>query len=383
MKELKLKKYLFLLLLVNSTFINCSFQISLFNQINKKNKGKNLTISPLSLFQAISLVTNGANGDTQNELLKLLDDKGMEEINEINFKILSELKEITTLEMGNAIMTKLSPLYKFLKFVTDKYNAEIQPLKNVNQINKWCDNKTHGKIKEIIDKLDSNIFMIILKAVYFKGIWLKKFSDKLTSKKLFYNYNLETNGKEVDTMKISSYYYYFQDANLQAIQFDYEKDSMSALIILPKKELDINELINIFNDDNEYLYTIINNSKNCKVNVQMPKFEITFKENLKQILKEMGVTLAFDKNADFTNIRSQNDLLIDEIIHKTYLKVDEGGTEAAAVTAINMGFKMSILPRQEITYNMIINRPFLFIIRNKNFPKNYDIIFISKIEEIN
>ena len=383
MKELNLKKYLFLLLLVNSSFINCSFQISLFNQLNKRNKGKNLTISPLSLFQAISLVTNGANGDTQTELLKLLDDKGMEEINEINFKILSKLKEITTLEMGNAIMTKLSPLYKFSKFVTDKYNAEIQPLKNVNQVNKWCDNKTHGKIKEIIDKLDGNIFMIILNVVYFKGIWLKKFSDKLTSKQLFYNYNLESYKKEVDTMEISSYYFYFQDANLQAIQFDYEKNSMSALIILPKKELDINEFINIFNDDNDYLYTIINNSKNCKVNVQMPKFEITFKENLKQILKEMGVNLAFDKNADFTNIRSQNDLLIDEIIHKTYLKVDEGGTEAAAVTAIKMGLKMSMAPREEITYYMIINRPFLFIIRNKNFPKNNDIIFISKIEEIN
>ena len=383
MKELNLKKYLFLLLLVNSSFINCSFQISLFNQLNKRNKGKNLTISPLSLFQAISLVTNGANGDTQTELLKLLDDKGMEEINEINFKILSKLKEITTLEMGNAIMTKLSPLYKFSKFVADKYNAEIQPLKNVNQVNKWCDNKTHGKIKEIIDKLDGNIFMIILNVVYFKGIWLKKFSDKLTSKQLFYNYNLESYKKEVDTMEISSYYFYFQDANLQAIQFDYEKDSMSALIILPKKELDINEFINIFNDDNDYLYTIINNSKNCKVNVQMPKFEITFKENLKQILKEMGVNLAFDKNADFTNIRSQNDLLIDEIIHKTYLKVDEGGTEAAAVTAIKMGLKMSMAPIEEITYNMIINRPFLFIIRNKNFPKNNDIIFISKIEEIN
>ena len=383
MKELNLKKYLFFLLLVNSSFINCNFQISLFNQLNNKNKGKNLTISPLSLFQAISLVTNGANGDTQTELLKLLDDKGMEEINEINFKILSELKEITTLEMGNAIMTKLSPLYKFSKFVTDKYNAEIQPLKNVNQVNKWCDNKTHGKIKEIIDKLDGNIFMIILNVVYFKGIWLKKFSDKLTSKQLFYNYNLESYKKEVDTMEISSYYFYFQDANLQAIQFNYEKDSMSALIILPKKELDINEFINIFNDDNDYLYTIINNSKNCKVNVQMPKFEITFKENLKQILKEMGVNLAFDKNADFTNIRSQNDLLIDEIIHKTYLKVDEGGTEAAAVTAIKMGLKMSMAPREEITYYMIINRPFLFIIRNKNFPKNNDIIFISKIEEIN
>ena len=138
---------------------------------------------------------------------------------------------------------------------------------------------------------------------------VKKFSDKLTSKQLFYNHNIESNGKEVDTMPISSYYFYFQDANLQAIQFDYEKDSMSALIILPKKELDINEFINMFNYDNKYLYTIINNSKNCKVNVQMSKFEITFKENLKQISKEMGVNLAFNKNADFTNIKSQNDLL--------------------------------------------------------------------------
>ena len=71
--------------------------------------------------------------------------------------------------------------------------------------------------------------------------------------------------------------------------------------------------------------------------------------------------------------------MVDEIIHKTYLKVDEGGTEAAAVTAIKMDLKMSMAPREEITYNMIINRPFLFIIRNKNFPKNNDIVFISKI----
>ena len=81
--------------------------------------------------------------------------------------------------------------------------------------------------------MDGNIFMIILNVVYFKGIWLKKFFDKLTSKQLFYNFNIESNGKEVDTMQNSSYYFYFQDSNLQAIQFDYEKDSMSALIILP------------------------------------------------------------------------------------------------------------------------------------------------------
>ena len=157
---------------------------------------------------------------------------------------------------------------------------------------------------------------------------------------------------------------------------------MSALIILPNKRIDINEFISILNNDNEYLYTIINNLKYCKVNVEIPKFEITYKKSLKEVLKEMGVNLAFKTNADFSNIRTQNDLLIDDIIHKTYLKVNEEGTEAAAVTAIIM-IKNSLAPRQEKIYDMIINRPFLFIIRNRNFPKNYDIIFISKIEELN
>ena len=370
----------YFLLLINNVVINCSFQISLFNEINKKNKGKNINISPLSIFQAISLVTNGANGDTQNELLKLLDDKGMEEINEINIKILSELKEIKSLEIGNAIMTKLSPLYKFIKIVKENYLCEIQPLKNVKQINKWCEDKTHGKIKEIIDKLDDNVFMIILNAVYFKGEWIYQFSKDLTTKKIFYNYNKEE--KEVDTMSITKHYSYFEDSNLQSIELPFKKDSMSALIILPKKNIDINEFINILNNDNEYLYTIINNLKRSKVNLEIPKFEINYKESLKEIIKEMGVNLAFNSKADFSNIRTQNDLMIDEIIHKTYIKVNEEGTEAAAVTAVIM-LSMAMAPQFEITYNMSVNRPFLFIIRNERFPKNYDIIFISKVEEIN
>ena len=90
----------------------------------------------------------------------------------------------------------------------------------------------------------------------------------------------------------------------------------------------------------------------------------------------MGVNLAFNSKADFSNIRTQNDLMIDEIIHKTYIKVYEEGTEAAAVTAVVM-LNMAMAPQFEMTYNMIVNRPFLFIIRNKRFPKNYDIIFIS------
>ena len=382
MLEYKCKGFLVLLMIINITFVNCYFQISLFNQLNQKNKGKNLAISPLSIFQALSLVTNGANGETQNELLKLLDNKGMEEINEINIKIISKIKDMSSLEIANAIMTRVSPLPSFIKIAKEIYSSEIQSLKNVQQVNKWCDNKTHGKIKKIIDELSDNIFMIILNAVYFKGLWINQFNKELTSKKIFYNYNSESDGKQIDTMKITKHFSYFQDSNLQAIKLPFRKDFMSALIILPNKNININEFINILNDDNEYFYSIIDNLKYSKVNLELPKFEITYKESLKEILKNMGVNLAFNIKADFSKIRSQNDLMIDEVIHKTYLKVNEEGTEAAAVTMIEM-VNMAMIPQFEITYNMIINRPFLFIIKNEDLPKNYDILFISKVEELN
>ena len=376
----KIIYFILLLIIINNSLIKCSFQIELFKKINQKNK--NLILSPLSIFLALSLVTNGADGETQKQLLNVLDNLGMEEVNELNLKILTQMKEMSSVEIANAIMTKLSPLSKFSKIVKDKYFSEILPLKSAKQVNDWCDKKTHGKIKEIIDKLEDNIFMIILNAIYFKDEWTKQFKKGLTSKKIFYNFNSEKDRKSVDMMTITTHYRYFQDSNLQAISLPYKKDSMSALVILPKKSLNINEFIDILSEDSEYLYTIINNLKYSKVNLQIPKFEITYQNSLKEVLKSMGVNLAFEPKADFSKIRSQNDLMIDEIIHKTYLKVNEEGTEAAAVTMVEM-MLTSMAPMPELIYYMNIDRPFLFILRNEQLPKNHDIIFISKIEEIN
>ena len=155
------------------------------------------------------------------------------------------------------------------------------------------------------------------------------------------------------------------------------------MIILPNEKLNINEFIEILDKDNSYFYSIINNLKNHKVNLRLPKFEINYEKKLKEVLKTMGVNLPFEKNADFSKIRIQNDIYINEIIHKTYLKVNEQGTEAAAVTAIEMVFNSAANPRLEKIYNMHVNRPFIFILRNDRLPKNYDIIFISKIEKLN
>ena len=119
-----------------------------------------------------------------------------------------------------------------------------------------------------------------------------------------------------------------------------------------------------------------------KVNLKLPKFELEYSKSLKEILQDMGVKLPFEEIADFSKIRTQNDIYIDDIIHKTYLKVNEQGTEAAAITAVIM-VNGAFMPREEKIYNMNVNRPFIFILRNSRFPKNYDIVFISKIEEIN
>ena len=157
---------------------------------------------------------------------------------------------------------------------------------------------------------------------------------------------------------------------------------MSAFIILPNENININDFIDILDKDNEYIYTIIDNFKHSKVNIEIPKFEIEYKESLKEVLKNMGVNLAFNTNADFSNIRIQNDLLVNDVIHKAYLKINEEGTEAAAATIVEM-VRFGINIKEEKFYNMKINRPFLFIIRNNRLPKNNDILFISKIEEIN
>ena len=371
---------LFLLILSHSE-ISCSFQISLFNKINSKYKENNLIISPLSIYQAISLVTNGANGSTQKELLKLLDEKEMEEINLINTKILSNIKENSSLEIANAIMCKVSPLNTFNQVAKEIFNSEILPLKNVNQVNKWCEKKTHGKITKILDQLDPMTYMIVLNAVYFKGKWVHQFEKELTKKEIFYNFN--KNEKKIDMMQITKNFNYFEDSNLQAIELIFQKETINALILLPNKDLNINEFIEILDKDNDYIYSIINNMKSNKVNLKLPKIELNYSKALKEVLRTMGVNLPFEKNADFSKIRAQNDINIDEIIHKTYLKVNEQGTEASAVTAVIMTFKSMFRPEPEKIYYMNVNRPFLFILRNDRLPKNYDIVFISKIEEIN
>ena len=370
------------ILIIISSFlisINCSFQSILFNRMNKDKIGENLIISPLSIYQALSLAANGANGETLSEMLDLLQSDSLEELNDRNIQIVSIFNKFSTIDIANAVMTKFTPLETFAE-IAKQYLAPIEPLISVEQVNNWCSNKTHGKIEEIINELNPDTLMIILNAVYFKGEWILKFDEYLTKKLPFYNLGSEE--IVIDTMDQIGHFNYYEDKNVQAIELYFKEDFMSAIIILPSKGTDINKYINTLSLPNNEYNQIIEGLQYAKVHIQIPKFELEFDQSLNQILMDLGMYNAFNLvKADFTSLRKEGNLYIDTVLHKTYLKIFEDGCEAAAITAIviNGG---SAMPMEEKIYDMKVNRPFLFLLKNRKLPSEYNLVFMSKVEKL-
>lgn len=363
-------------ILLSLYYTNCSFQTSFFKELNKQYINKNLIISPLSAYQILSLATNGAKEKTLSEMISALGGKSLEELNEINLQILNEAKKFSTVEIANAIMTMFTPEKNFLA-AGQKYGATIQALKSASQVNSWCNAKTHGKISKIVDSLPANIRMMLLNAVYFKGLWSKQFKKSMTMKKSFYNLNDKSKEKKVDRMQITDNFSYYEDKEVQLIKLPYKKDSMSAIVILPNEKKNINDFISELND--EKLQRLIKKMYTHKVRLELPKFELNFSSNLNSVLKTLGMNEAF--NANTANLNGiGKDLYIDKVVQKAYLKVDEEGTQAAAVTVISIRTKS--IQKKPIIFPMIVDRPFLFLLKNDELPINNEMLFMSKIEEL-
>ena len=373
-----MRTFIFICYLLSSLYIsNCSFQTSFFKELNKQFINKNLIISPLSAYQILSLAANGAEMNTLTEMVSALGGKSLEELNEINMQILNEAKKFSTVEIANAIMAKFTPNQKFITS-GQKYGASIEKLKSATQVNGWCNAKTHGKIKKILDELPGDVKMILLNAVYFKGFWSKQFKKSMTIKKPFYNLNDKSKEKKVDRMQMTDDFIYYEDKEVQLIKLPYKKDSMSAIVILPNGKKNINDFISELTD--EKLQNLLKKMHRRKVRLELPKFELEFSSGLNSVLQKLGMKEAFNRyTANFNGIGGN--LYIDKVIQKTYLKVDETGTEAAAVTIIK--FKPKSYSRQrEIIYSMIVNRPFLFLLKNDKLPINNEMLFMSKIEKL-
>ena len=266
-----------------------NFEIKIFKEISKLNIGKNIVISPLSIYHILSLVANGAKDTTLKELLFTLNNKNQQEMNKVNKSIFTTITKYTNeIEFANAIFTKINPENNFIKIVKE-FKAEINILKDTEQINKWCNDNTHGKIPKIIESIKPNDVMILLNAIYFNGLWKYPFDKKDNHESNFMNYNKEP--KKTEFMSLEKKFNFYEDEEIQAISLKYQNESLSALIILPNKELDLNEYIQNF--ENEKFNLIIENSKEKDIQLNLPKFEISYESEMIPFMKNLGVKEAF------------------------------------------------------------------------------------------
>ena len=214
--------------------------------------------------------------------------------------------------------------------------------------------------------------MILINAIYFKGMWQHPFDKKYTHLDTFFGTNKQI--KKIMFMNLREKFYYFEDNFVQAISLKYTKDNLNALIILPKKKGNINNYIRKFTSEKYNM--IIGKLTNIEVKLSLPRFEFDFSAELIENFKTLGMKDAFTTNADFSIMKKEKDINISLILHKTYIKVDDKGTEAAAVTALQM---RGGAPPEPIPV-MKVDHPFLFFIRNNDLLPGNDIIFISKVE---
>jgi serpin B len=360
------------------------FAFDLFKKTLTTSKETNVFISPLSVSIALGMAWNGANGQTRTEMETALKMSGMtvSDINEYYKVMQSTLPSIdptTKLSIANSLWYRTGFPVKtsFLKVNTDYFNAYVKEMDfskawAVDTINNWCSAKTNKMIPSVLTEIPSEIVMYLVNAVYFKGIWRKKF-DKANTKEANFTNELG-NTMKVNMMYQKDTFAYKSDAYAQYLDMPYGNKAFSMTVILPADGKTTSDVLSSLTVDK--WNSIISYMPTSEVEVYLPRF--SNKNNLSLIppLQSMGMNLAFSDNADFTNIADAN-LLISSIKHVTNIEVTEQGTEAAAVTIIGVG--VTSMPIKPPTPVFNVNKPFLYVIREKSTGV---ILFIGKMGKV-
>jgi len=360
------------------------FGLKLFKEISKNQTDSNIFISPLSVTMALGMTFNGAAGETQTAMRNTLEygDLSIDEINQSYaglIDLLTSADSKVKFQIANSIWYRntFSVLADFINVNTKYFDAEVSALdfdqsNAADIINSWVNEKTNGKITEIVPKpISSEMVMYLINAIYFKGSWTYEFSKEHTTDELFY-----LSSGSSTTCKMMSHkcdHPYFSNDQFQAIDLAYGDAGFSMTIFLPAYGSDVNSLIESL--DNNSWNDWLSQLDTAEVSLYMPKFKTTYKLGMKDILSTLGMEIAFAPGqADFSKINADADLYISEVMHKTFVDVNEEGTEAAAVTSVGVG-TTSFGP---VSPTMRIDRPFVFAIRER---QSGTILFIGKIME--
>ncbi|WP_171636742.1 serpin family protein [Paenibacillus plantarum] len=349
------------------------FGMQLHRQLvqSEKNNQENIVISPTSISLALAMSYNGSKGETQASMAKTLGWQGMslDEINGGNETLINLLQHSgngVKVNIANSLWSRKGAAFHsdFMKTLQNFYNTKVAELdfnspKAPDTINDWVNKNTNGKIPQIIDSINPNEVMILMNAVYFNGGWKKEFQLSATKEESF---NLQDGStKQVQMMTQSGSYEYVKEDGFQAIRLPYAEGQMDMLVILPDDSSSLGALHDkLWADPNRWQASF----KSSRGEIKLPRLKIAYSEKLKEPLQAMGMTLPFDEaHADFSGMAPiPPNLFISAITHKTFIEVNEKGTEAAAVTSVQMAGASAPI---DGPFQMTINRPFFFAIEDR------------------
>ena len=358
----------------------------------------NWSVSPYSIRLCLAMLANGAKGETQQELLNALSIDDLDAFNQSVKELLEtydSYARIMSLETANSLWLNQSQLGGEGEFLPDYvrgmdefFRAAVEEVTNadsVERVNAWVSEKTHGKIPTILTEDNREFVTALVNAVYFKAAWENEFNEERTDKADFTNADGTTG--TVDMMHQTDGFGYYATPGIEALKMDYRNDAVdniegdnfeffrdadfSMYLIKADDTLDVQNFL----DNAEFTYG--------DVNVSVPKFKVEYSAALDEALQALGVRTVYDpENADLTAMLDPSSLpgqqhFLDTVLHKTYIAVDEKGTEAAAVTAAMTGEGSAMPSRPELVRIFTADEPFWFVIRDN---AKGEILFTGRYE---
>ncbi|GIV20837.1 MAG: serpin [Armatimonadota bacterium] len=350
---------------------NNQFGFALLHQLREADKAKNVFLSPASITLALAMTYNGAAGETEQAMAKAMRLEGMskEELNQAAFDLRQSLQSAdpkVELTIANSLWARQGISFKrqFLDANRQYFGAQVSVLDFADPdapqtINRWVEAHTKGKIPKIVDRIPASTVMFLINAIYFHGKWQKPFDKSLTQEKPFHLANGEQ--KRVPMMMQTSKFPYLKGEGFQMVSLPYGGGRLSMVIALPDEGTSLNEWLKSLDAKSwkEWTSRLVTTDGE----LQLPRFQMEYEKTLNDALKALGMEVAFDPDrADFTGMREVRDLFLQKVHHKAVAEVNEEGTEAAAVTSVQVGITSVQQPRPP--FKMVVDRPFFFAIRD-------------------
>ena len=344
------------------------FAVNLFKtQIDMQSK----VISPLSVSYLMGMLANGADGDTQKEILTSLGvgDVTLQTLNESYRALLNSTATAdkqTTINIANYIAADkhFSLKSNFRNTVGKMYDAGVESLdfsssKAVDKINQWCSKQTNGMIPKIVDQLSASDVAVLMNAIYFEGTWETPFEKELTKEENFRGYTRDI--KRVQMMHQEDGFSYLSNNTFEAVTLPYGNRTYNMTVLLPKEGVSIEEMMKQL--DAQKIGSLYRDMEKCVVDLKLPKFTTSTEVVLNDAISKLGAPSIFTGAANFKNM-SDASIFISKMLQKAKIEVSEEGTKAAAITA-GMVAMTALNPNEPRHVKFHANRPFVYIITER------------------